>query len=859
MKISLRFLAGLLLAALLISSPNLYAADAVPPQSDRSDALINGAWHFHRGDAPGAQGVRFAENRSWHPINTIPHTWNNLDGQDGGNNYYRGIGWYRTQTAVPAATGKRYFLQFDGSNNVTDVWVNGEYLGRHIGGYSRFRLDATKAVVPGAPNLIAVRVSNAAQDTPPLSADFTFFGGLYRNVHLITLSPTHLQMLDFGASGVYLTPNYDAATGVWTVSALVKVKNDAATARSLLVRVNLFDPHAENGIVGTITAGSPLVAGDSEWDATGSVKIPHPHLWNGKSDPALYRAVVEVWDTGGEHSVLADGISQTFGLRTFRVDPRTGFILNGVPYALHGVNKHQDRLGKGWAISDADSDEDFRLIDEIGATALRLCHYEHSEHEYDLADGYGLVTWAEIPVVNEVSTRLDPTGFNRNAQQQLIELIRQNYNHPSICFWSIANEVTARKSNPLPLLTALNGLAHAEDPTRLTTLASLSGAVGDPTTTLTDVLGINQYFGWYYGDSQGRGSLSPWAKAYHKYHPNRPFALSEYGAGASIFWHSDHPVKGDHTEEYQNLYHEAHWSFLKTAPYIWGTFVWNMFDFAIDGRNEGDTAGRNDKGLVTYDRQTKKDAFYWYKANWSARPFVYITGHTYTDRNTPTADVKVYANTRYVSLKVNGADQRAKSSRDHIFLWKGVPLAPGANVLQAFGGDNGTDVAGTDTVTWERTPDIYINAGGRLPYMDANGKLWQVDRYLTGGTRAGATAAISGTTDQAEYQTYRYGTFTCTLPVQPGRYLLRLKFDEPFWKAPRKRIFSVTANGAPLLTRYDVFAEVGANRAVEKTFSVNIRPRQQTLTLKFTPSVDQAMVCAISAVPIPVPAPAPAK
>lgn len=856
MKTLLRALAGLFLAALLLPSLGPCAAADAPLTSPRSDALVNGAWHFHRGEAPGAQGVKFVENLSWHAINSLPHTWNNLDGQDGGNNYYRGFGWYRTLTPVPAATGKRYFLQFDGANLVADVWVNGVYLGRHVGGYSRFRFDATQAIVPGAPNLIAVRVDNTAYDLPPISADFTFFGGLYRNVHLVTLDAAHVQMLDYGSPGVYLSPAYSTATGAWTVSAVVKVKNDAATARPLQVHVNLVD--ADNAVVGTITAGSALVAGGSEWDATGSAKIANPHLWNGKSAPYLYRAEVEVRDLNRKNSVVSDAVSQTFGLRTFRVDPSKGFVLNGVHYDLHGVNKHQDRLDKGWAVSDADSDEDFRLIDEIGATAVRLCHYEHSEHEYDLADRYGLVAWAEIPLVNQVSANADPTEFNRNAQQQLVELIRQNYNHPAICFWSIANEITARPPNPQPLLTALNGRAHAEDPTRLTTLASLSGAAYGPSSALTDVLGVNQYYGWYYANIGGRDSFGPWAKAYHKYRPNRAFALSEYGAGASVFWHSDRPVKGDHTEEYQNLYHEAHWAFLKTAPYVWGTFVWNMFDFAVDGRDEGDTAGRNDKGLVTYDRRTKKDAFFWYKANWSATPFVHITGHTYTNRNTRTADVKVYANTQYVSLKVNGVPARTKSSRDHIFLWKDVPLTEGPNTIQAFGSDNGADAASTDTVTWAMTPDITINAAGRLPYTDADGTFWDVDRYVTGGTRTRAAAPIYDTPDQALYQTYRYGTFTYTLPVQPGLYTLRLKFDEPYWKAAGKRVFSVTANGTPLLTRYDVFAEVGANTAVEKAFRINVRPKQQTLTLKFTPSVDQAMVCAISALPDrPVKAPVP--
>jgi beta-galactosidase len=358
------------------------------------------------------------------------------------------------------------------------------------------------------------------------------------------------------------------------------------------------------------------------------------------------------------------------------------------------VNRHQDRLNKGWAISKADHEEDFNLIREMGATALRLAHYQHDQYFYDLADKYGMVVWAEIPLVNKIT---QSTAFYENTQQQLTELIRQNFNHPSICFWSIANEVTS-PPDPNPLLQQLADLVAAEDPTRLSTLASCCVGENDVSTRHTDVVGFNRYYGWYYGSYN---DFAGWADRLHWNYPAKVFAVSEFGAGASISFHSETPTRQDHTEEYQNLFHEAHWKAMKDRKFLWGKFVWNMFDFASARRREGDTPGRNDKGLVTYDRQTRKDAFYWYKANWSCDPVVYITSRRFTERSDPTTAVKVYSNADSVELFVNGMSAGVKGSSDRIFSWDNVTLLPGDNTIEADGTVGGTTY--TDSVVWTLT------------------------------------------------------------------------------------------------------------------------------------------------------------
>jgi beta-galactosidase len=532
-------------------------------------------------------------------------------------------------------------------------------------------------------NVVAVKVSNASvNDVAPLTADFTFFGGIYRDVHLIILDPLHIDAMDYASSGVYLTPtNVTAASSGLT--ARVRVTNDGPTSTTADVSVAIRD--ASNATVATLTGSATLAVGATA-NVTMTTTIANPHLWNGRVDPYLYTADVTV-NRGG---IVSDTATETFGFRSFNVNASSGFSLNGAYLDLRGPNRHQDRVNKGWAISKADQDEDMALVKEMGSTAIRLAHYQHAQYFYELCDRNGIVTWAEIPLVNNVNTS---TAFGDNAKQQLTELIRQSYNHPSIIFWSTSNELSP-SPDPNPLLIALHNLAKAEDPIRLTTLASNRGD-DDPINTRTDVMAFNKYWGWY---SETYDSFAPWADAVHAAYPTRKIGIAEYGAGAGPSIHSETPVAQDHSEEYQLLFHETYWKAMDARPWLWSKLIWNMFDFAVDTRNEGETAGRNDKGMVTYDRAQKKDVFYFYKASWSDEPVLYITSRRFTTRTPSAITVKVYANTDSVTLKVNGASLGTKTSNDHIFTWTGVSLQAGSNVVQATGSKGGTALS--DSVTW---------------------------------------------------------------------------------------------------------------------------------------------------------------
>jgi len=641
----------------------------------RVDRIIDRDWHFSKSNLPENPQSPLVDDAAWEVI-TLPHTWNNTDGEDGGGDYYRGTGWYRKHlTPDLSLRGRRLFLQFDGANTTTEAYVNGQLVGVHKGGFAAFRFEVTAELQAGRDNLIAVRVSNAPDpDVPPLDADFTFFGGLYRHVHLLCTDPLALTALDCGSSGVYLRAlNVSARSAEFEVTS--RVSNGSASDKDASVISTLVD--ASGRVVETLHSRHTMRAHSTE-DVIQHTTVSHPHLWDGRHDPYLYRVYVEVDD--GAH--VTDGVLESFGFRSFSIDRDKGFILNGRALDLHGVNKHQDRLDKGWAISESDMDEDFALIEELGANALRLAHYQHPQHEYALADRKGLVVWAEIPLVNRITAS---GAFAQNARQQLTELIRQNMNHPSIVFWSIANEVTLQHGpDPNALLDSLAELARREDPTRLSTIASCASDE-DSTNDHTAALGFNKYFGWYGGALR---DFAAWADRYHanKALAQRKIAITEYGAGASIHFHSDNPHVNDHTEEYQCLFHEAYWRAMTARPFLWGKFVWNMFDFAADQRSEGDQKGRNDKGLITYDRKTKKDPFFYYKANWSSTPFVHITSRRFNPRVKSPVEVKIYATVKSVELKLNGTSLGAKTSADHVFLWPQVKLMKGANVLEASGG-----------------------------------------------------------------------------------------------------------------------------------------------------------------------------
>ncbi|GAA2833347.1 glycoside hydrolase family 2 TIM barrel-domain containing protein [Crossiella cryophila] len=656
----------------------------------RQHSGLDSGWRFTRADVPGAQAPGFNDS-SWSAV-SVPHTWNSRDGQDGGSNYHRGVGWYR-RTVTPSAgwTGKRVWLQFDGVNSVAEVWLNGTRLGEHRGGYAAFRFDATAALRIGQDNILAVRVNNAANpDIAPISADYTFFGGIYRSVRLTAVDPLAIRLGDYGGPGVYLRQRSVTAASA-TVEVTSKAWNNHPAARQVRVRTVVTD--AAGGIVAETTSATRSVAAASEFATVQSLTVRNPRRWQGRTDPYLHQAHVEIIDAATGR--VTDVLTQPLGLRAATVDPNTGFSLNGQRLQLRGVNAHQDRLDHGWAVSPAQQTQDFDLMDEMGVNAYRTAHYQQSQHVMDLADRRGYVVWTEIPLVNQVT---DSAGFRANLQQQLYELIRQNFNHPSVFFWGIGNEQASDNAVTNGILDTLAAQVDAEDSGRLSTYATHKGDT-DGLAGHTQVIGYNKYYGWYGLSDTGPGK---WADQLHAKDPGRRISISEYGAGASVHQHEENPkppvTTGKwHPEEYQNLLHENHWKQLDARRYLWGSFVWNMFDFAVDSRSEGDTDGRNDKGLVTYDRQIRKDAFYYYKANWTETPTVYLASRRWTQRTAAATTVKVYANLDSVTLTVNGVSHGARTSADRIHTWP-VTLRPGANTVTVTGLKNGH--THTDTVTW---------------------------------------------------------------------------------------------------------------------------------------------------------------
>jgi beta-galactosidase len=700
MSMKIRWIVALFAVVVLSSRASL----AEP----RSVVDLNGNWKFVRADRLGAAASTF-DDSSWEAV-SLPHTWNNLDGEDGGDNYYRGAGWYRRHLSLDADTaGKSLFLKFDGASIVTDVFVNGKPAGRHEGMFGAFCFDVTGLVNTSGDNVIAVRTDNGKfPDVPPNSADFTFFGGLYRSVHLLVLNPVSITPLDDASSGVYVKQaNVSADAADLEITS--QVRNSGEADKSVAVDCELLDA---DGRTVQKSHGDVSIPGRGTKAQVEQIHLDHPHLWNGRKDAYLYQMQVTVSDG----PTIVDRVMVPVGVRFFSVDPNKGFILNGQSYPLHGVNRHQDRIDQGWAISPAEHEEDFKLIMEMGCTGIRLAHYQHAQEFYDLCDRGGLVVWAESCLVNTVTVS---KAFDDVTLQQLRELIKQNYNHPSICFWSLFNELRSpanisatekqrQDKHQIDLVTQLNDLAHQLDNTRLTTGATNRPEPTYPLNLITDVIAFNRYDGWY------SKSTTDWADELDKIHnamPNRGAGMSEYGAGASIYQHEFNPSQPKtagpwHPEEWQCTVHEAAYAAMKDRPWLWGTFLWNMFDFAADRRNEGDHSGRNDKGMVTYDRKTKKDVFYFYKANWSDEPFAYVTDRRFTPRDLQSGPVKVYSNCDSVELRLNGQSLGPMKSDNHIYIWPNVTLKVGENQLEAIGKKGDQEYSDTATIVYDSAAHV---------------------------------------------------------------------------------------------------------------------------------------------------------
>ena len=602
----------------------------------------------------------------------LPHTWNGVDGQDGGNDYFRGACAYvkcLKKEDIPA--GDKVYLEICGANSSADVYMNGEKLAHHDGGYSTWRVELTeKLSKEGAEDVLTIVVDNAPNDAVyPQTADFTFYGGLYRNVNLIAVPETHFDLDHFGGKGLKITPVMEGADAIVEAEGFVSHWQSEDQVKFAIV-------DAKGAVVEEMIIGQPVAETETSVSLVGKMVISGAHRWDGRRDPYLYTLKAEL--IRGEE--ILDEVVSRFGCREFSIDPERGFILNGSEYPLRGVSRHQDRWGIGNALLPEHHREDMDLICEVGANTIRLAHYQHDQYFYDLCDERGMVIWAEIPYISNHLAVADD-----NAISQMKELIIQNYNHPSIVVWGLSNEITmggAKDPDLLRMHHLLNDMVHDMDKTRRTVMACISMCnMDEEYVHIPDAVSYNHYFGWYGGDTSMNG---PWFDKFHAKYPNKPIGVSEYGCEA-LNWHTSDPKQGDYTEEYQAYYHEELIKQLFTRPYIWATHVWNMFDFGADARAEDGENGQNHKGLVTFDRTYKKDAFYAYKAWLSDDPFVHLCGKRYIDRVEDVTKVTVYSNLPEVELFANGVSLGKQTSEDHFFYFN--VKNEGETVLTAVAGE----------------------------------------------------------------------------------------------------------------------------------------------------------------------------
>lgn len=655
--------------------------------AQRENILINQDWNFrfsHQVDKNSSRRV------------DLPHTWNAQDALSGKPDYKRGIGNYDKKLFIRSEwKGKRLFLRFEGANCVSNVFINGKQIGEHRGGYGAFIFEITDKVNYGKDNTVLVRVNNGEQlDVMPLVGDFNFYGGIYRDVHLLVTEDICISPLDYASPGVYLFQQHVGEKQA-AVLARINLSNGTEHPRQATLRLQVKEG---DKVVYQADKKVTVAPHTSVQPEEMSFTLLNPRLWNGREDPFMYQTVITLVKDGKE----IDKVEQPLGLRYYATDADRGFFLNGKHLPLHGVCRHQEWAEVGNALRPMHHEEDTRLMLEMGVNAIRLAHYPQATYMYDLMDRNGIVTWAEIPFVGPGGYAdkgfVDQPSFRENGKEQLKEMIRQHFNHPSICFWGLFNELKENGDNPLEYIKELNVLAHQEDPTRPTTSASNQGGAIN---FITDNIAWNRYDGWY---GATPATLASWLDKTHQAHPEIKIAISEYGAGASIYHQQDSLVQTSpgswwYPENWQTEYHIQNWKIISERPYVWGSFVWNMFDFGAAHRTEGDRPGINDKGLVTHDRKVKKDAFYFYKANWNPEPMVYIAGHRSVNRVKPVTEVQIFSNCAEVTLKVNGQIiKKMQPDGVKVCIFKDIRLKKGENNIEV-SAKNGKRVI-TDACCW---------------------------------------------------------------------------------------------------------------------------------------------------------------
>lgn len=879
-----------LAAALLCSATALLAPQAsaqrlaakpIGSGEPRAVLDLSQGWRFHFGDIDDVAATPGFDDTAWQLV-ALPHSWNKVGiyalarGADA--DMRQGKGWYRRSFAVPPAlNGRRLFLEFDGVSKIADIWINGRHVGSHAGAFGRFRFDVTAFVQPGA-NLLVVRADNSAsapgsstEHVIPLGGDFFVQGGIYRGVRLLAVDAAHIDLGDHGGPGVYLqTPRISAESA--EVAAKTLLRNLGAHGRALTLVTTIED--AAGKAVATDRAPVTLAPGQAS-TVERRLTVPTPHLWQGRADPYLYRVTSELRDG----TRVVDRQIQPLGIRSFVFDPDQGLVLNGKVTPLHGVSRHQDVQSKGWALTPEDHASDMAFALEIGANTVRHAHYQHAQEWTDAADKAGMVVWAELPFVHEANvepSEAPAAATIANAEEQLRELIRQNYNHPSILLWSVGNEAdigaaidAARKGSGGPaqsgaMLKQLDTLARSEDPSRPTVYAdccedtsSILSMKGAPSLNgITQVMGVNRYFGWYYGALDGVG---PALDALHAKHPGLPIALSEYGGGGAMTQHSDNPLGGPvaaygrpQPEEYQSLVIEENWKQIRARPYLAASWLWNLFDFATTMRNEGDATDINTKGLVSYDRKTRKDAFYFLKASWTDTPTLHLNGRRYVDRAYAVADVRAYSNAARVSLSVNGKAVGEVPCPDHICAWPGVALTPGPNHVIATAIIAGKQIS--DALDWN-APDprkgVFIDVGA-IAGSTMGGDRYGSDTFFRGGTAKVLSGRnpmappprVEGTDMPALFGNYREGQFRYDVPLPDGSWTVTIASLEPDAAQAANRSFAVLANGQSVIERFaPAQAGGGVHRAALRSFPVQSSGGH--LVLEFRPVDGEAVVAGI--------------
>jgi len=841
---------GLLAAIFLCLSA---IALAVPLKDARVKTSLDNGWRFMLGDPQNASTSDF-DDKNWQSVN-VPHTWNAADAFDDVPGYHRGPAWYRRQLNVgPEYKGRRLFLYFEGANQVADVFVNGQTAGRHIGGYTAFASEITEFVKPGR-NVIAVRVDNSFnEDIPPLTADFNFYGGIYRDVWLIATNDVHFTVTDHASPGVKITTP-DITTGKGTVVIETSVMNDAETKRTFDLVSTVYD--AAGRAVGTArsrTTAEPK----SEAKVSGRAVVASPKLWSPDA-PYLYRISSKIVENGK----VADEVTQPLGFRWYRFDPENGFFLNGKHLALRGTNRHQDYVGLGNAVPDHLHVRDMELIKSAGFNFVRLAHYPQDPAVLEAADRMGLLIWEEIPIVNYITKS---AAFTENAQSMLREMIRQHRNHPSVILWGYMNEIFLRVPKgrddlypaTVELARELNKIAHEEDSTRLTTMACHGSDIYNEKglADVPDVLGWNLYLGWYSGKVEDFGK---YLDDQHRRFPKRPLIVSEYGANGDLRLHSTDPRRFDSTAEYQREFHESYLAQIDARPYIAGSTLWSEFDFGSEFR--GETMPHiNQKGMFTIDRKPK-ETHYFYKAALSKENVVRIAAHDWTLRAGPphkSYQIDVYSNLPRVELFQNGRSLGIKSvGASHKASWD-VPMMNGANKMIARARKGSKIISDNVEISYKAVTadshEIAVNVGSNADFIDAQGRVWLADQaYVTGrwgffGDRskfiysAPPNRNVLETDSDPLYQTMQEGLQGYKFDVPDGNYEVELLFAEMKYEQPNKRVFSVKINGKTVIDGLDLAATAKPQQAYDRKFTIAAKGG---LTIEFVPVIGEPVLSGI--------------